>query len=633
MDPFLSQKKVRRIKSLLFASLFLLFQVGFFGISTTRVYAGIDPGITNIDIPRKFAEVEDKVSKSLLSSVLGSLVNMTSYFMRTLAYDTATYIASGGKGQGSLIFEKPFDEYLAGVANNSVGEAIASLGQGFGVNLCAPPDLRLQAQLKMGLDRTYNPVSAAGKSLGNTAGTSASGPQASCSWQQIKNNWKDGIDVGVDINVAAEFASEVNVLETDFGYALGAFQQLDSLKSAQKEAASLEALVGNGFKSVTDLVSGHVNTPAQQIQEETKAITGKHQGEMSSEQISGIYASGLWQVIPTAASVFLNTLTSQLLNRLFTDGLVPSEKERGQGVADFYAINSVISQRQVAQRAFSFLTAKTGVKDSSEYNVLADYAVCPNNPGLNNCVMNPEMKKAIDRALIGKPLTLYAAVFEEGFISPNTPLISPRRIADNESLDCYKDKLCYSNIQKMRKARILPLGMEIAAQRSDPDSPWTIGEVLQGFEKCPTPNQDETITPDITNFPFCHLVNPNWILRAPDTRCENRVYSPELLVPESPRRQETCVDISTCITEDENGNCIDDKYYGFCTQEKNVWFFPGDTCEQEFSSCKTYTNQETSTVVSYLSRTLEYGSCNASAVGCLPYVTEQQPATSTWVGT
>ncbi|PIR76119.1 MAG: hypothetical protein COU32_03850, partial [Candidatus Magasanikbacteria bacterium CG10_big_fil_rev_8_21_14_0_10_42_10] len=76
-----------------------------------------------------------------------------------------------------------------------------------------------------------------------------------------------------------------------------------------------------------------------------------------------------------------------------------------------------------------------------------------------------------------------------------------------------------------------------------------------------------------------------------------------------------------------------DKYYGFCTQEKNVWFFPGDTCEPAFASCKAYTNQETRTIVSYLSRTLEYGSCNENAVGCLPYVTEKAVGTDEWVGT
>jgi len=625
------QKRNRYIRSVLVFVLSL--HIMAWVVLPTKVEAiGGGPVVVTADIPAQTKNIGDQISQAILQGLLGSLVNMASYFMRTLAYDTASYIASGGQGQGSLIFEKPFDEYLGSVAKNSVGEGIASLGQGFGVNLCAPPDLRLQAQLKVGLDRIYNPATAAQSSLRNGAGTSAGGPQASCSWQQLKDNWSDGVQTGVDINAAADFASEVNVVQTDFGYALGAFQQLEDLKAGQEQAAQLEAMVGQGFKSVTDVISGHINTPANLVKEEATSLTGKHQGEQSTQQIAGLYASSLWQVIPTAASVFLNTLTSQLLNRLFTDGLVPSEKERGGGAADFYAINSVISQRQIAQRAFSFLTSKTGVKDI-EYNMLAEFSVCPNNPGLNNCVMNDDMKNAINRALVGKPLTLYDAVFVEHYISPNTPLISPRRTADNESTDCYKESLCYSNIQKMRKARILPLGMEIAAQRSNPDKPWTIGEVLLGFEDCPPANQDGSITPDITNHPFCHLINPNWVLRAPDTRCENQVYSPELLVPESPRRREECVDVSTCITEDENGNCVDDKYYGFCTQEKNVWFFPGDTCDEQFASCKTYTNQETNTVVSYLSRTLEYGSCNENAVGCLPYVTEKKPGSDEWVGT
>ena len=162
---------------------------------------GGGPVVVTADIPAQTKSISDQISQTILQGLLGSLVNMASYFMRTLAYDTASYIASGGKGQGSLIFEKPFDEYLASVADKSVGEAINSLGTSFGVNLCQPPNLKLQASLKIGLDKIYNSPAAAlnsaGKAAGNTSGTSASGPQASCSWQQIKDNWSNGIDVAL----------------------------------------------------------------------------------------------------------------------------------------------------------------------------------------------------------------------------------------------------------------------------------------------------------------------------------------------------------------------------------------------------------------------------------------------------
>ncbi len=613
--------------------LLVAIQVGIFLAVPAVIHATGPPVSATVieSVPQKTETIEDEIANAILSVVLGSLVNMASYFMRTLAYDAATYIASGGQGQGSLIFEKPFDEYLTNVALDSVGEAISSLGKDWGLDLCAPPNLKLQAQLKVGLDTTYQQPGAPGSGPGGGGGR----PQSKCSWQALSENWKDGPFSNVDINIdaAADFAGEVNVMETDFGFALGALTELDEFKTAQEEAAKLSRTVNDGFKGITDPISGYINTPGKIVEEEATALTGKHQGELNSEQVAGMYASELWNIIPTSASIFLNTLTSQLLQRLFTEGLVPSEREKGSGGFDFYAVNTVISKRQVAERAFGFLTAATGSKDPGEYDIVAEFATClPGHAGLNNCVMSEGIKKALDRANLGQPVTLWEAVFEDGLISPDMPLISKRRIADNESEECYKDKLCYSNVQKMRKARILPLGLEIATLLSDSDNPWTLRQVLEGFEDCPDPGPNG-IEIDKKDFPFCHLVNPQWILRAPQARCENRVYSPELLLEQSPRRREECVDVSTCISEDEFGNCTTDNYYGFCTNEKNVWHIPGESCEEQFATCRTFTNQETNKVVSYLTRSVEYGSCGPGTVGCRAYVTEQAFGSNEWTGT
>jgi hypothetical protein len=617
-----SAKKNRTYRRLatVFVGLFVFFYSGTFLLYPIAAHA--------IPVEETKAPVEEQILNALLAAVMGSLVNMASYFMRTLAYDAATYISSGGEGQGSLIFEKPFDEYLQNVALDSVGEAISSLGEEWGLNLCAPPNLKLQAQLKVGLDTTYQEPKAPGATGGR--------PQSKCSWQKLNENWKDGpfsnVEVGID--VAADFAGEVNVMETDFGFALGSITELDQFKTAQKEAAKIKRQASEGFKAVTDKVSGYVNTPPKLISEEATALTGKHQGELSAQQTAGMYASELWQIIPMSASVFLNTLTSQLLTRLFTEGIVPSEREKGQGAFDFYAVNAVTSKRQVAEQAFGFLTAKTGRKDPIEYNIVTIFSTCvPNQElnGINNCVMSQGIKDALDISGIA-PVTLWEAVFEKGFISPSMPIINPRNETANRDQNCYKDKLCYSNIQKMRKARILPLGLEIAAKHSDADRPWTIGQVLEGFEDCPDPGPDG-IKEDFVNYPFCHLVNPNWILRAPQARCENYAFSPELQISKSSDRKEECLDVSTCITEDEDGNCTSDNYYGYCTEEKNVWNIPGKSCEAEFATCKTFTNQETNSIVSYLTRTLEYGNCGPNAVGCRAYVTEKLFGEDSWIGT
>ncbi len=616
-EPSKKQHMYKRI-AMVFVGMFLFFYSTTFLLYPVTVHA--------LPVTEQKQPIEDQVLNAVLAVIMGSLVNMASYFMRTLAYDAATYISSGGQGQGALIFEKPFDEYLADVGRDSIGEAVATIGSEWGLNLCAPPNFELNAQIKIGLDTSYQ-----------TPGPGQSGqrPESKCSWQTLQENWKDGPTFDINVDVAADFAGEVNVMQTDFGFVLGGLEELSAFKDAQEEAAKLSRTLNDGFKSVTDPISGFINTPGKLIEEEATALTGKHQGALNAEQTAGMYASELWQIIPTSASIFLNTLTSQLLTRLFTEGIVPSELEKGQGAFDFYAVNAVISKRKVAQKAFGFLTAATGSKDPAEYNIVAEFSACPENPelvGLNNCVMSDGIKKALDLANIGRPLTLWEAVFDEGLISPNMPIINPRSEIENEDRYCYKDKLCYSNIQKMRRARILPLGLEIAAHRGDPDRPWTIEDVLKRFEDCPAAGLDG-IAVDHEKYPFCHLVNPNWILRAPQARCENRVYSPELSISSLANRKSECVDVSTCITEDKDGNCTQDNYYGYCTQEKNTWHIPGASCEAQFATCKTFTNQETKEVVSYLTRTLENGSCGPDAVGCRPFVTERVFGTETWIGT
>ncbi|PIR03146.1 MAG: hypothetical protein COV60_01840, partial [Candidatus Magasanikbacteria bacterium CG11_big_fil_rev_8_21_14_0_20_43_7] len=246
-------------------------------------------------VPETEKKIGDQIVEAILSALLGSLVNMASYFMRTLAYDTASYIASGGHGQGSLIFEKPFDEYLGDVALDSVGEAVSSLGSQWGMDLCQPPELKLQAQLKIGLDKALQDPKKPGASPGSGSGR----PQAKCSWQKLSENWKDGpLKVDVDVDFAANLAGETNIMETDFGFTIDALNQLEEYKTAQKEVAALNRQVNEGFKSVSDKVSGYINTPASLVKEEATALTGKHQGEQNAEQIAGMYASELWQIIP-----------------------------------------------------------------------------------------------------------------------------------------------------------------------------------------------------------------------------------------------------------------------------------------------------------------------------------------------
>jgi hypothetical protein len=76
---------------------------------------------------------------------------------------------------------------------------------------------------------------------------------------------------------------------------------------------------------------------------------------------------------------------------------------------------------------------------------------------------------------------------------------------------------------------------------------------------------------------------------------------------------EECVDIQTCLDEDENGECKGG--YGYCVREANIWRFRGDVCSEENASCQALTDRS-GEEVSYLLNTVDYSTCGPDKVGC-----------------
>ncbi|MBU0661030.1 hypothetical protein KKG22_02510 [Patescibacteria group bacterium] len=551
---------------------------------------------------------------SLLAAGLGSLIHASSYFARKLAYDTANYVAHGGKGQSALVFQDGFGSYLEHEVYQSMADGLGELGKPFGLNLCAVPDAQFNIFLQIGIPQLYP----------------GSGPQPNCQWQDLKNGgifdpdaWTEryGTTEGLD----RTFSQTISVSNSSLGVALGAIAQVDRLREEKKESAKAERLEGNGFKSLTSAIAGDVKTPAQIIKEETTALTAKHQGTLSATQVAGIYGSGASQILPMAGSVFLNTLTTQLLSRVLTEGLFPERGENKDGsgagsdsLSDFYA--GTFTSRKKVERAFNFLfTTIPKIHTQKSFNVISELSICPDNPGTNNCIIDNNLQQLLAQANVGEPLTIQEAL-DIGLLGDN-PLIPPTHIAHSDIEACQNDYYCYSNIQKLRKLRILPLGFEVAVLNSDPDNPWTLQDVVYGFDDCIYDENDPTKVIVSANKEFCHLINPNWIIMAPDARCEMEVPGPFLENSQIATRREECVDISTCLRKDDNGNCLD---FGYCTKEENVWRIDGDACPSEYNTCKTYVQSGTNKVASYLSRTVDSAECNEDSVGCRAYSAEKQ---------
>jgi len=599
------------MKSLLMSFIAIFVFVNVFGLGLlipSPAHAQMDSAITAA-FTGKWAW--EKVETTLLSAGLGALVNGASYFMRKLAYDGAKFVASGGKGQGALAFKEGFGSYLSNTALDSAAGAIEQLGEPFGFNLCKPPDLRVQVSLQLGFSSIYKD---------QYGSNGEGGPQPRCNWNDLRNNWENGKyqelsnASGKDI-VSSMFASSLDVQQSDFGFALDARSKIDRLIAGVVAGAEKTRDEGGGFKAVTDLISGDIKTPAEVIKEETKAVTAKHQGELNAQQVAGIYGSGAAQILPMALSVFFNTLTSQLLQNVFQKGILSGsgDEPAANGVINEYA--SVLNyNRQEAERAFSYLIAAIPKQDLTSYDAVAEFYACPDRPGLRNCVIDSGLMDAIGRAKVGDPLTI-AQALDQGLLHEDWPLVSSLDQVNNTNLSyCQNNAYCFSNLQKLRQLRIFPLGFELAALKSSPDQPFRLGEVVRGYRDCGDASQgyDE-------KHKFCHLIDPDWVIKAPEARCETKVYGEQLMITEAPERREECVDISTCLAHDELGQCSG---YGYCTREKNIWRFNGDSCPDYLNTCSSFTARD-GKLTSYLSRTLDFGMCTKESVGCRAYSTER----------
>lgn len=257
-----------------------------------------------------------------------------------------------------------------------------------------------------------------------------------------------------------------------------------------------------------------------------------------------------------------------------------------------------------------------------------------------------------------------------------------------------KDGYPFRSLQYLRKYRIIPIGWELAAKyafsfRADD---LTIGTLVDHYNICAQDVDHKVCSTSLAACkadtdcqtgetcgasPFCGLVDPDWVLKAPQTFCRRQGAGEEIVnkefvcdqnntnkndgspikglqsvtsTPENAddpgpancvydaeknafpdigrwivtRNTDTCADTQSCLTEDDNGNCL---AYGYCVQERQTFKFDGTQCESQNASCTTYTNSA-GQKVSYLASTLNKN-CSADSAGCGWYCAEPSYNTTT----
>lgn len=610
--PFLKRITKAVVAGLMVCSIVL-------GGTTKFAYAQVPLPV--VDIPQF---TKSTIKDVLVNSAVAAVLSGTNYLVAQLAYQAAVAITSECPGQKNCWNSKSFGQFVRESAQGAVGEAVGVLSEqaGFdklGFNLCAPPTIppipgvpgfngaEFTLNLQLGLLDDLKP------------------PPPKCDFNQLSSNWLAVKDSLTSQEILSQAKSFFEPGQSPLSTAITLRNRVNISASEAKSNAANQALIeasaGGGFSAITDPISGRIKAPPAFTKAEfdklqyyqTEAPQDSANASLSGQLASGAVAT----VVPTALSVFGQTLLSRLWNKL-ADGLISSEALiaaqpdlilNADGVLQ---PPGVISTRLTQSRFFS-----TAPRDIGLIDPLLDFTTCPTSRGLKNCVVDAQFANAI-RVADAAPLTV-AQALEQNLLHGEWPLISAKNRAKDQDPFCFTSSYCESNLKKLRAARIISIGWEIAASKSPVDKPAKLKDVVAGFNDCNAEGQADA------DHPWCHLIDPDWVLKIPLTQCRAQVYGPQLLTQEIANRGEVCVDAPTCLQQDEAGNCIGG--YGYCTREKNVWRFNGDVCPAQFNTCRSLTQvtagSGSGTQVNLLMNTVDAASCSADNVGCTPYSTQE----------
>lgn len=527
-------------------------------------------------------------------------------FTQQVAYNSAIMLTSGGQGQRPLVETRPFSQIVKDAADAAVGDFLDTLDtqNGFiNLGLCSPTGPSAKLIIGYGIIDEIKPR------------------RPRCTWSDIKNNWQEFFANPDDLLNRFGVAFDPN--QHDLGVALHLSQTVIADKNIKADIAKQEASVNQGFKSITEPITGFIKTPAAQI---------KKVADVQLDLGLGEFGEYTGNALADALGVFTSTLASRLLKRL-QEGTIPNPSKitsqqfglSGGGVEYAIQINTSISTPQL-------------VNATSVVDMIGELSVCPSDPGyfapMTACTITQKFAQALRKAEEGTPLTVQEAI-DQGFINGNLRFALVRTSDDLRA----PTKAWYlSDIRKLRRARVVPLGWELAAEKFA-GSNITLQQVIgsprlnytDGFNGtgpdgvCGT--ADDTGIVDGQNV--CGLIDPNWILRVPPAQCRQEAYG-QLLEPQGPNRQKTCVDLQHCVVEKADGTCL---AWGYCTKEKNIWRLAGQSCEfpegsglSPWGTCQSFTDVS-GRRVSYLISSLanfDDGVCSGAA-SCRWYSAARNP--------
>lgn len=545
-------------------------------------------------------KIEQFLTRTLVDGVVVALVNGVNQFMQQMAYQMAMSIVSGCVGQGSCFSTENLGSMVKNAGMAAAGEAIGSLSESIGFDLC-DPGLSIRFALQLGVLEMHQ-------------------PKPKCDMNDVINNWDQAIQSMSDLDTYKAMWGGFQPGQSPLSASFMVMDKEITFEREQKDQAefnrTLQDLAGGGYTPITDPVTGNVLAPAGSVRYTAESAQGMQEREprqTTTQLVAAQIASGavFGSIMTNALSVFTQTLVAGAWNKLVMWLLTPEEAAKQFAPVILSVEGTVSTGEQEAANVLSVSMTPPPMIPVGLYDPLAQFIACPSQGrGLFNCVADAQLATAA-RMSRGQSVTIRDAI-EKGYMHGEWPLISPNDESRTSDPNCYNSGYCYYNLKKLRAARVLPIGFEIVAFSSPKDRPYTLKQAVDGFYDC----NDRGLA-DGTH-PFCHMIDPNWVIIQPLAQCKAMSYGPLLMSPEGDIRQQQCVDLLSCLAEDDAGNCTGG--WGYCSREKNIWRFDGKACPAYYNSCRLLESEE-GQQVAYNLNTVDYGVCNADNAGCKAYAT------------
>ncbi len=527
------------------------------------------------------------------------------FFLNTVAYESAVWLASGGEGQSPQFHTKSWGDYLLDVGDQALGLFVEGISDDFlgGLDICEPS---LSVKLNIGLG-IYRPERAKGPN---------------CSLTEITNNWSSFVTSGEFLN---NFSANFDPWNNDIGIALESSAKYDLFVKYQLEAAEKDRQESDGIKAVTDKISNIILTPGS-------AVRNLFATEINNRADADSAYTG--EILADAINTFTSTLAGKLFQRLFKEGLALlsgsdddgfgttfSGSFSGQGdLYDPQNSGSVISGRQAASERFTDFYYAGIRKGGGPYKLTEELSICGdiNNPGPTECVIDHSLRLAIEQELTVKE------ALDRDLLDGNAPF----GFTSYNQQPRYNEGYPYRSLLILRSHRIVPVTWEITAEMVNKMFSGEFGDfAIQGAV---TLNSLVAAYDDEAS-PFYKLIDPDWVLKAEEVFCTEEGYGPQLsgdFIIDGQRnvsRELYCANFESCIQKDAEGNCI----FGYCTEERRVWNLGAESCPARYASCQIFTGRDGG-ADAYLASTLEYNGCNIDNVGCQWYCRDYNTVSDVW---